>query len=117
MAFNATIAGSGDNKFDVYGATDVSIASITFGGADTYVTNGLALTAAQFGLPRPILGIVFLGGNTAGIVTGLYWNTQTQKLQMLGAGGGVAGTVAFAELANGTSIANFAFTVLVITSR
>ena len=116
--FNPVYAGVGDNKLDVYGATDVAMFTITFGASDTYTAGGLALTAATFGLSRPIAGIVMLGGNTAGIVVGLYWNTQTQKLQMTEVNVGLASTPAeFQELAASTSIASFAFTVLVFTQR
>jgi hypothetical protein len=117
MAFNAVIAGVGDNKRDVYGATDTSVSTITFGAGDTYVAGGLALLAAQFGLSRPIAGIKVIGVNTVASVWDWAWNTQTQKLQMLGAGGGAAGTAAFADATAATAMANFQVTVLVITQR
>jgi hypothetical protein len=117
MAFAPTYAGVGDNKRDVYGATEVGIWSITFSGADTYVTGGLALTSATFGLSRPILAVEVLATNTAAGVWYWAFNNQTGKLQMYGTGGGVAGTAAFAEASNATSIANFAIAVIVYTQR
>ena len=119
--FNPTYAPVGDNKLDVYGATEVGIWTITFGASDTYATGGLALTAATFGLSRPIAGINVIGCNTAAITTGIgdneVWNTQTQKLQFEGTSAGTAGAAPIEELANGTSIANAQLTVQIFTQR
>jgi hypothetical protein len=115
--FNPTYAGSGDNKRDVYGATEVGVWTITFGASDTYVTGGLALTAATFGLSRPILGLEVIGANTAASVYAYQWNSQTSKLMMLGTGGSTAGTAAYADASSGASMASFAITVRVTTQR
>jgi hypothetical protein len=122
MAFNPTYAKVGDNGLDVYGATEVGCWTITFGGADTYVTGGLALVSQNFGLSRPIAGVNILGINTAAITLGIgdniIWNTQTQKLQMEGSNATVtAGAAGIQELNNGVSIANLQVTVQVFTLR
>lgn len=118
MAFNTTIAGLGDNKLDVYGATPTAVFTITFGGADTYVAGGLALTQANFGLSRPIAGVHVMGVNTAGIPFQYLWNTQTQKLQFQNVNVGLASTPApLQDLTAATSIANVVLTVLVIAQR
>jgi hypothetical protein len=115
--FNPVYAGVGDNKLDVYGATDVAIWTMAFTASDTYLTGGLALLAATFGLSRPIAGVVVLGQNTAGGTAGMVWiwNTQTQKLQAFWTGAVVS--TALAEVTNTTSIASVTLTVLVITQR
>lgn len=118
MAFNPTYAAIGDNKVDVYGATLTGVWSITFGGSDTYLTGGLALVAATFGLSRPIAGMIQIAINTAAIVANALWNSQTSKLQLQEVNVGLASTPApFQELPNTTSIANFAYTFLIITQR
>jgi hypothetical protein len=121
MSFNPVYTALGDNKRDVYGATEVGMWTITFGAGDTYVTGGLALVAATFGLSRPIAGINVMAINTAALTVGVgdnvIWNSQTQKLQFEGAGGGAAGTVGVAELNNGVSIANAALTLQIICLR
>jgi hypothetical protein len=117
MAFNPVYAGSGDNKRDVYGATEVGIWTITFGAGDTYVAGGLALTSALFGLSRPLLCVEVCGVNTAASVWNWVFNTQTGKLMMLGTGGGVAGTAANADATPGTAMANFQVLVKVTTQR
>jgi hypothetical protein len=116
MAFAPTYAGVGDNKLDVYGATDVAMWTITFGASDTYVTGGLALVAATFGLSRPIAGVIVIGQNTAmeGILW--VWNTTTQKLQAFVTGAS-SGAV-LAELGSASSlIQSAAITVLIPTQR
>ena len=114
---NPVIAGVGDNKRDVYGATEVGIFTLTFGAGDTYVSGGLALTNASFGLSRPLISAEVMGGNTVSTVWNWFWNTQTSKVMMLGSGGGAAGTAANADAANATAMANFAVTVIVTTQR
>ena len=113
--FNAVFAGLGDNKTDFLGAIPVAMYTITFGAADTYLTGGLALTAANFGLSRPIAGVLVVGQNTASVGQEWNWNSQTQKLQAIQSTTGAP--AAFVELANTTSIANFAMTVLVLAQR
>lgn len=108
MAFTPTYAGSGDNKLDVYGATATAIWTITFSTGDTYVTGGLALVAATFGLSRPILGIVPVATNTAGVIATPTWNSQTSKMQLLVSG---------ADLGSATSLTGVVYTVLIITQR
>lgn len=118
MAFSQVIAGSGDNKRDVYGSTDVSIATIAFGAGDTYVAGGLALLAALFGLSRPILGVIVIGSNTAGVGLNWSWNSQTQKLQALMANVGAINTpVGDVDATVGTVLTGMVLTVLVITQR
>jgi hypothetical protein len=111
--FNPVYAGAGDNKLDVYGATDVAIWTITFGGSDTYTAGGLALVAATFGLSRPILAVEVIGANTAAFGVDWAWNSQTQKLQAEWTGAVLS--AAFAEISG--SIANWAITVRVTTQR
>lgn len=118
MAFTPTYAAVGDNKLDAWGATDVATDwTITFSSGDTYVTGGLALVAATFGLSRPIADVQVVAVNTAASVWNWVWNSQTSKLMMLGAGGGVAGTAAFADGGSGTSMTGFVVTVRVVTQR
>ena len=114
MAFNAVLAGVGDNKRDIYGATDVAIWTIAFGAGDTYVAGGLALTAAQFGLSRPIAGVELIGVNTAGFVNDWVWNTQTQKFMGLTVG---VSPAAFVDLVAGTSLTGVVLTVRVTAQR
>jgi hypothetical protein len=108
--FNPVIAGAGDNKLDVYGATAVAIQTAAFTASDTYLTGGWAPTAQTFGLSRPILAVEVIGQNTAGATTGFawVWNTQTSKLQAFSAS---------AEVANTTTIASVTLTVRVTTQR
>lgn len=118
MAFNPTYAAVGDNKIDAWGSTDVATDwTITFATGDTYVAGGLALTAALFGLSRPIADVQVVGVNTAASVWQWRWNTQTQKLMMLGAGGGAAGTAAYADGTVGQSLTGMVVTVRVVTQR
>lgn len=114
MAFTPTYAGSGDNKRDVYGATEVGIWTITFSAGDTYVAGGLALAAATFGLSRPILTVEVVGVNTAGFVYGWVWNTQTAKLMGLTVG---VSPAAFVDLVSTTSLTGVVLTVRVTTQR
>jgi hypothetical protein len=111
--FNPVYAGVGDNKRDVYGATEVGIWTITFGASDTYTAGGLALAAATFGLSRPILAVEVIGGNTAQAGVVWSWNTQTGKLQAFWTGAAVSGVLA--EISG--SIASWAITILVYTQR
>ena len=108
MAFNPVYAGSGDNKLDVFGATDVATFTLSFTTGDTYVAGGLSLTAATFGLSRPILGINAIGTNTAGIIAEPMWNTQTSKLMLLVSG---------ADLGAGTSLTGVSYTLQIFTQR
>jgi len=114
--FNPVLAGVGDNKIDVYGATEVGIWTVAFTSTDTYTTGGWAPTAAQFGLSRPILAILVIAQNTAGAGIEWTWNSQTSKLQ-----GFVTGTAANAVLnelgSASTLIQSVTLTVLVITQR
>lgn len=115
--FNPVYAGIGDNKRDVYGATEVGLWSIAFASGDTYTSGGLALVAATFGLSRPILSVELVGANTAAILWNWVWNVQTQKLMMLGAGGGTAGTVPNADATSSQSLTGFIIYVQVTTQR
>jgi len=110
--FNPVYAGLGDNKLDVYGATDVAIWTITMGASDTYTAGGLALVAATFGLSRPIAGVEVIGVSTAALGVTWMWNVTTQKLT--GYWSGTASAV-FNELSG--SIANWVLTVRVTTLR
>jgi len=115
--FNPVYAGVGDNKLDVYGATDVAIFTLAFTASDTYLTGGVALAAASFGLSRPILSVEVIGYNTAAAAGGMIWiwNTQTSKLMALWTGAVVS--TALAEVTNTTTIASFTLTVRVTTQR
>lgn len=48
-------------------------------GDTSYPAGGYAVTAAALGL-RNLLGIEFIAGNTAGIATNPYYNSQTGKV-------------------------------------
>jgi hypothetical protein len=48
-------------------------------GDSSYPAGGYAVTAATLGL-RNILGMEFIAGNTAGIATTPYYNSQTGKV-------------------------------------
>lgn len=115
--FNPVYAGVGDNKRDVYGATEVAIFTIAFASGDTYTTGGLALTAAIFGLSRPILSVEVIGCNTAAIVWQWMWNVQTQKLMMLGTSGNTVGLAPNADATGSPSLTGFIVTVIVTTQR
>jgi len=113
--FNATIAGVGDNKLDVYGATDVSISTLTFLSTDTYLTGGYTgLTAAAFGLSRPILSIEVIGMNTAGLGMVWIWNTQTSALMAYWSG---TASAVLNQVANTTSLNGVVLTVRVTGQR
>lgn len=113
--FNPVFTGVGDSKHDFCGAIEVAMFDLTFTGTDTYLTNGMALTQANFGMSRPIGGIAIIGYNTAGLGIEWFWNTQTQKLQARGAGAASSGLLI--EVPNTTSIANFAVRVVVFAQR
>lgn len=113
--FNPVYAGLGDNKRDVYGATEVAIFTIAFAAGDTYLTGGLALTNAIFGLSRPLLAVEVMGGNTASIGMTWSWNTQTNKLQAEWTGPAISGVLA--EVANNTSLTGVILTVIATTLR
>lgn len=112
--FNPVYAAVGDNKRDVWGATDVAYYTISFATGDTYTAGGLSLTAALFGLSRPIASVVVEGVNTAGFVNGWVWNTQTQKLMGLTVG---VSPAAFVDMVAGTSLTGVVLTVRVTTQR
>lgn len=113
--FNPVFSNVGDDKTDFLGAIPVSIQTLTFAAGDTYLTGGMALLAAQFGMSRPIGGISVIGYNTAGIGIEWFWNTQTQKLQARWTGPAISGVLA--EVGNTTPIAGFAITLLVFAAR
>jgi hypothetical protein len=121
MAFNPTYAKVGDQGLDVWGATEVGLWTITFGAADTYVTGGLALTAATFGLTTPVsqpVTVLVVGQNTAGEGLFWMWNTQTGKLQAFWDPAESASPQVFAELGSASAlIQNVALTVLIIVQR
>lgn len=48
-------------------------------GDNSYPAGGYAITGATLGL-RNLLGIEFIAGNTAGIATAPYYNSQTGKV-------------------------------------
>lgn len=114
--FNATFAAVGDNGLDAYGATDVGIWTLTFLSTDTYLTNGYTgITAAKFGLSRPILAIEVIGVNTAGVGMTWVWNTQTSALMAFWTGAGLSAVLA--QVTNTTSLSGIVLTVRVTTSR
>jgi|SRR5271155_5372084 len=115
--FNPTLTKVGDGGREVYGATEVGTWQAAFLSTDTYTTGGWALTANQFGLSRPLAGVSVTGMNTAAIVWFWAWNFQTSKLQMLGAGGGAAGTVTFADATSSQSLSGFTIQLLLWTTR
>jgi hypothetical protein len=65
---------------DVWGKHRVDIRDIT--GDSSYPAGGYALTGQTFGL-RSIVGMSFIGGNTAAVGIIPYWNNQTNKLQFI----------------------------------
>lgn len=79
--FNPTFTGVGDNRLDYMGAIPIAIFDMLFTGTDTYLTGGIALTSANFGLSRPICAVEVMGANTASPGWIWSWNTQTNKLQ------------------------------------
>lgn len=110
-----TIAGVGDNKYDIYGATPTGVFTVTM---DTsYPAGGYALTAAAFGLSRPIAGVLVIGVNTAALVSAYQYNAATGKLQVLSTTAGAAGTVPFQDEDAATNLSTFVLTVLVICKR
>lgn len=113
--FNPVVAGVGDNKQESMGAIPIGMFTLTFTGTDTYLTGGMALTAALFGLSRPIAGIQVVGYNTAALGMEFFWNTQTQKLMARQSTTGAP--AAFVEVANTTTIANFVLTLVIIGQR
>lgn len=115
--FNPILTKVGDGGREVYGATEVGTWQAAFLSTDTYTTGGWALTNATFGLSRPIAGVSVTGANTAAIVWQWQWNIQTSKLQMLGAGGGAAGTVTYADATSAQSLSGFTIQLLVWTIR
>lgn len=117
MAFAPTYTGIGDNKRDIFGATEVGIWTVAFGAGDTYVAGGLALTSALFGLSRPLLGLSIVGQNTAALPWGWMFNTQTVKLQMLATLAAAIGLAPFEENPNATVLTGMVLTVLVFTQR
>lgn len=114
MAFTPTYAKLGDSGYDIFGATPVAIYTITFSAGDTYVAGGLPLTAAIFGLSRPLSTVQVIGVNTAAFVTGWQWNTQTQKLMGLTVG---ATPAAFVDLVAATALAGYVLTALAMGQR
>jgi hypothetical protein len=115
--FNPVLTKVGDGGREVYGATEVGTWQAAFATGDTYTTGGWALTAGQFGLSRPIAGVTVNGYNTAAIVWIWQWNFQTSKLQMLGAGGGAAGTVSFADATSAQSLTGMTIQLFIWTTR
>lgn len=115
--FNPVYAGVGDNKRDVYGATEVGIFTIAFASGDTYVGGGLALTNANFGLSRPILAVEVMGMNTAAIPWNWAWNTQTAKLMMLATTANTIGLAPNEDNPNASSLTGMILTVMVTTQR
>jgi len=116
--FNPVLTKVGDGGREVYGATEVGTWQAAFASGDTYTTGGWALTAALFGLSRPIAGIEVNGYNTAAIVWMWQWNFQTAKLQMLGAGGtATAGTVTFADATSTQSLTGMVIQLFIWTTR
>ena len=113
MSFNLTYAGAGDNKSDVYGSTPVAIWTIATGAADTYVAGGMALSAASFGLSRPIASVDVIGVNTAALGITWVWNVQTQKL--MGFWTGAGNSAVLAEISG--NIFSFSLTVRVTALR
>lgn len=107
-----TIAGVGDNKYDIYGSTPAGMFDITYD--NSYPAAGYAVTQASFGLSRPIAGILFLAVNTAASVNQFYYNNQTAKIMVLMVG---ATTAAFADLTATTNIATWVTRVLVFCRR
>lgn len=109
---SVTVVAVGDNKRDVYGATEVAMFDVTFD--NSYPAGGYAVVAKTFGLSRPIAGIAFIAVNTAGIVQMFYYNNQTGKIMVLMVG---ASTAAFADLTPTTNIATMTVRALVFTQR
>ena len=112
--FNPVYAGVGDNKLDVYGATDVAIWTLAFTASDTYLTGGLALVAASFGLSRPIASVEVIGFNTAALGMVWQWNVTTQSLMAFWSAGSAT---TLPQVGNTTTIASFTLTVRVTTQR
>lgn len=107
-----TIAGVGDNKYDIYGSTPAGMFDITYD--NSYPAAGYAVTAGNFGLSRPIAGILFLGVNTAAFVNQFVYNNATAKIMILKVG---ATTAAFVDSSAAADFSTFITRVLVFCRR
>ena len=110
-----SVVGVGDNKRDVYGATEIGVFDMTLD--NSYPAGGYVLTSQTFGVSRPLLAVEPMGGNTASVVWNYFWNTQTSKFQVLGASGGAAGTAANADATAATDLHLITVRVMVTTQR
>ena len=109
MAVTLTgIAGGGD----VWGRHRVDLRQIT--GDASYPAGGYAISGPQVGL-RSIVGMTYLGGNTAAAGIVPFWNNATGKLQFLyptetGTSPNVAG-----DAPPGTNFSTVTFTMLIVS--
>lgn len=109
-----TLAAVGDNKLDIYGATPTAMFDITFD--NSYPAAGYAVVAANFGLSRPIAGIVFIAVNTAGFVRQYQYNNQTAKIMVLMTVG-AAGTAAYVDVTPATDLSASKVRALILCQR
>jgi len=106
-----------DNS-DVEGATPTVVAQVTLD--NSYPAGGygsaLGFSAQALGL-RLILGFEVIGVNTAAIAADYIWNTQTQKLQVLGTTAGVAGALPNQDLTPAVNLSTFIVTLKIWGQR
>ena len=107
-----TVTQSTIHPKDVWGDLPIAIVTATPAASD-YPTGGYALTPGT-GIPlgTPIFGVFTLGdtGGTTGVY--LKWNTSTSLLQAFGTGPTSTGPLA--EVASGTNLSAFTFTLLIV---
>ena len=105
---------AGGGSENVLGRQRARLVTIT--GDASYPVGGYAFTGPQFGL-RGIAGMIQMGVNTAAFGYIPVWNTQTQSLQIMDptAGSG-SGSRPGVEIAAGTNVSTFVFTVWVIST-
>lgn len=90
MAFTPTYAILNRMAADTLGYIEVG--DLTMDSTNAYPSGGFAISGsgAQIVGILTILGLKWLGGNTAALGYVPYWNTQTSKLQILQSAGSAA---------------------------
>lgn len=77
-----------DQGFDAWGASDVGLFTVV--GDTSYPTGGYAVTGTTFGF-RLLAGLTQIANNTAAVGYELWYNSTTQKLQVLLNGSNASG--------------------------
>lgn len=107
-----TIAKFGDQGFDAWGASDVGFFNVT--GDSSYPAGGYAVTGQSFGF-RLLAGLSQLGTNAAALGYELWYNTATQKIQVLLNGSDASGLPLTLGAASGTSTLSAATAANLVT--